>query len=371
MGHKIEIVNNEGEMVGNTTHPMAQLSGTNGINIPYYGPTTGEGYGPTGVVCTHLHKFHQGTHSGDAILNNLHEVIFHSTCVSVNVNGINAPAYYPNNTVVLTGMMAFGRPGIYKEFCGRKRNDNICGLTGDNFGSSVSQDEFDRCRLTDPLLSRLPDAVNSNSLGRNMTDRYCLEHVEDPGYGISEGSIYFTPYEIWEGDLVIETANGDLLAEHGRQWDVLDPVRMIDIGYQHPSRSWQKDYRFNSEECNGLLTKPGTNIIRTNPGTCDDGNQPWDSPQSGFRGLARTTYFGRNRVSNTGGAQIWWTDPLGGNAVTSQSSSALKQRISAVEADIQSVQSRIQQVIGSNHYLNDRALQRRFNDGGRTVHAPN
>jgi hypothetical protein len=46
VGHKIEIVNYESEMVGNTTHPMAQLAGTNGINIPYY-KSGSETYQPT------------------------------------------------------------------------------------------------------------------------------------------------------------------------------------------------------------------------------------------------------------------------------------------------------------------------------------
>ena len=87
--------------------------------------------------------------------------------------------------------------------------------------------------------------------------------------------------------------------------------------------------------------------------------------------MKRTTYFGRNRVSNQGSAQTWWTDPLGGNAVTTQFTSGLKQRISTVEADIQSVQSRVQQLYGGNNFLNDRAIQRLFNDGGNTVHAPN
>ncbi len=364
VGHKVELVNYESEMVGNTTHPMAQLAGTKGVNIPYYQSGT-ETYNPTGVTCTHLHKFHQGTHSADAVLNNLHEVIFHSNCSSVDVNGINAPAYYPNNTVILNGMMTFGNPGIYKRFCGRKRDEQICGLNGTNLSTTAGA----TCTLTDPLLSRLPNSVYSNTLGRNMTDKFCLEHVEDPGYGISEGSPYFTPYEIWEGDLRITTPSGDMLAEHGRQWDVLDPVRIIDIGYQHPTRTWQKDYQFTSEVCDTLLTKPGTNIRRTLG--CDQGNKAYDSPQSSFKGLKRTTYFGRNRVSNPGGAQIWWTDPLGGNATTSETTSGLKQRITPVEADIQRVQSRIQQVVGSNRFLNDRAIQRLFSSGGGTVHVPN
>jgi len=369
VGHKIEQVSYESEMIGNTTHPMAQIPGTSGINIPYYqsGSNT---FQPTGVTCSHLHKFHQGTHSTDALLNNMHEVIFHSTCTSVNVNNINAPTYYPNNKIILTGMMSFGKPGIYKRFCGRKRNDNICGLTGTNLSTTPGSS----CILTDPLLSRLPNAINSNSLGRNMTDKWCLEHVDDPGYGISEGSPYFTPYEIWEGDFAIYTGNiltdSSMIAEHGRQWDVLDPVRIIDVGYQHPTRTWQKDFQFTSEICETLLRKPGTNISRTIG--CNNGNQIWDSPQSNFKGLKRTTYFGRNRISNGGGVQTWWTDPLGGNATTNNNQpSLLKQYISSTEADIQRVQSRIQQIIGNNNFLNDRAIQRQFNNGNNTVHVPN
>jgi hypothetical protein len=335
-------------MVGNTTHPMSQLAGTLGVNVPYYksGSNT---FQPTGVVCTHLHKFHQGTHSGDAILNNLHEVIFHSECDSVNVNNINAPAYYPNNTVLLTGMMAFGKPGEYKRFCFADRSTKVC-PDGKNANGT--------CRLDDPLLSKMPNAINSNSLGRNMVDRYCLENWPQ----LNPGNNYFGPYELWEGDLRIQKADGDMLAEHGRQWDVLDPIRFVDP--KSPT-----GFSYNADQC-----APGGAFDKIQYiGGCNSRTQntPWDSPQSGFKGLKRTTYFGRNRVSNPGNNQIWWTDPLGGNAVTTQFSSGLKQRISTVEADIQKVQSRIQQLYGGDNFLNDRAIQRSFNSGGNTVHAPN
>ena len=368
VGHKIEFVNNEvdvnTDLDGNdtaSTHQMAQLSGTNGLNIPYYSSSVNNGaYQPTGVVCTHLHKFHQGTHSGDGIRNNLHEVIFHSTCQSVNVNGINAPAYYPTNTVLLTGMMSFGNPGEYLRFCFADRQTKVC-PDGGSPGN---------CNINDPLLSKMPDAINSTSLGRNMVDKYCLDNWTT----LNPGNNYFGPYEIWEGDFAVYTGNtlsdASMIAEHGRQWDVLDPVRFVDVGYQHPTRTWQKDYQFNSENCQ----KPGGAYdALTFVGGCNSrtSNTAWDSPQSGFRGLKRTTYFGRNRVSNQGSAQTWWTDPLGGNAVTTQFTSGLKQRISTVEADIQSVQSRVQQLYGGNNFLNDRAIQRLFNDGGNTVHAPN
>lgn len=338
VGHKIEFVNMESDMVGNTTHPMAQLSGTVGINIPY---GSSSNYQPTGVVCTHLHKFHQGTHSGDAIMNNMHEVIFHSTCVSVNVGSINAPSVYPNNTVLLTGMMTFGNPGGYKRFCGSNRNLLVCPEGKNSDGS---------CKVSDPLISKLPNSVYSNTLGRNMVDRSCLENIDQ-----ITGSFYFTPYEIWEGDLRITTPGGKMLAEHGRQWDVLDPIRFID-----PNSS--SGYSYNSLQCgNGGLLYRRTLLCETSTGNY--GNTPWDSPKSRFRGLKRTTYFGRNRVSNAGGAEVWWTDPLGGNAVTSPFASGLKQRFSSVEANICK--------LSVCSTLNDRAIQRQFNDGGGTVHAPN
>ncbi len=348
VGHKIEFVNNEAEMVGNSTHVVPQIAGTNGINVPYY--TTGsETYKQTGVVCTHFHKFHQGTHSGDAMRNNLHEFIAHSKCQSVDVNGINAPAYYPTNEVLLTGMMAFGKPAEYVRFCFADRFTKVC-TDGKNPDGS--------CIVTDPLISKLPSGINSNSLGRNMVDKYCLDHWST----LNPGNNYFGPYELWEGDLRIQTASGDMLAEHGRQWDVLDPIRFVD-----PNSS--TGFGYNSLQCAPGGAFDGIQYI----GGCASrsSNVAWDSPKSGFRGLKRTAYFGRNRVSNPGSTQVWWTDPLGGNAVPTAFSSGLKQKISTVEADINKVQYRIQQLYGSNNFLNDRALQRQFNDGSGTVHAPN
>jgi hypothetical protein len=334
VGHKIEQVNGEADMVGNTTHVMQPLNTTGGINIPYYQGSDSNTYYPTGVKCTHLHKFHQGTSSGDAMRNNMHEVIFHSNCTSTR-------SEYPSNTVLLTGMMTFGNPGEYKRFCGANRSTVVC---VDGKGSNG------KCIVNDPLISKLPGSLYSQTLGRNMVDRYCLQNVES-----ITGSQYFTPYEIWQGDLRITTAGGDLLAEHGRQWDVLDPIRFVDP--DSPT-----GFGYNSENCGsgGLLYRRS---IRCEVTTGNYGNTPWDSPKSGFRGLQRTTYFGRNRVSNPGGPQVYWTDPLGGNAVTSQFVSGLKQKFSSVEADI----CRLPEC----SKLNDRAIQRRFNDGSGTVHAPN
>lgn len=343
VGHKIEYVNNEAEMQGNSTHVMAQLPGTTGISVPYYKTGTNT-YQPTGVVCTHLHKFHQGTHSGDAIRNNLHEVIFHSTCQSVTVDGINAPSAYPNNTVLLTGMMAFGKPGEYIRFCFADRSTKVC-PDGKNANGS--------CTVNDPLISKLPNAINSNSAGRNIVDKYCFDNFAK----LNPGQNYFNPYELWEGDLRIEKANGDMIAEHGRQWDVLDPIRYIDTAET-------SGFGYNQNRCNQGLPYSGN---------CDRGvkGSEWNSPQAAFKGLQRTAYFGRNRVSNQGGQEIWWTDPLGGNAVTTAFATGLKQKVSPVEADIQKVQSLVQQLKGQDNFLNDRALQRQFSDGGHTVHAPN
>jgi len=339
VGHKIEFVNMESDMAGNTTHTMSQLANTVGVNIPYYKNGDSNTYFHTGVTCTHLHKFHQGTTSGDAIKNNMHEVVFHSTCTSVNVNNVNAASIYPNNSIILTGMMTFGDPGGYKRFCGNDRSLLVC-PDGKNANGT--------CKVTDPLISKLPGSVYSDTLGRNMVDRSCLQNVEQ-----ITGSKYFTPYEIWQGDLRITTAAGKMIAEHGRQWDVLDPIRFVD-----PNSA--TGFSYNSEQCGpGGLLYNRTLLC----GALESKNQPWDSPQSGFKGLKRTTYFGRNRVSNSGGSQTWWTDPLGGNAVTSSFSSGLKQKVSSVEADICR--------LSVCSTLNDRAIQRQFPNGNGTVHAPN
>ena len=343
VGHKIEIVNSEAEMQGNTTHVMNQLANTVGINVPYYksGSNT---FQPTGVVCAHLHKFHQGTNSADAVRNNLHESLFHSACQSVAIDGVNTPQYYPNNKVILSGMMAFGKPGEYKRFCFNSRSTAVCADGADASG---------KCIINDPLISKLPDGINSTSLGRNMVDKYCFDNFQAMNPGLN----YFNPYELWEGDLSIRKANGEEIAQHGRQWDVLDPVRYIDS-------SLPNGVGFNQDRCNQGLPFSGN---------CDRGvkGSAWNSPQAAYKGLKRTTYFGRNHITNNGGTTIWWTDPLGGNASTTEFASGLKQYISPVKADIQEVQYQIQRAKGSDHFLNDRAIQREFNNGGGTVHAPN
>ncbi len=364
VGHKVEFVNMESDMVGNTTHTMTQIPGSIGVNVPLYKNGNANVYYPTGISCAHMHKFHQGTHAPDAILNNLHETIMHSKCVSSNTdaNGnkiynsddseVKAAEYYPNNTVLLTGMMSFGNPGGYKQFCWNRRDLLQCPEGYKPDGS---------CVISDPLISQLPNSVYSDTLGRNMVDKQCLTSL--PSYG--QNGFYFNPYEIWQGDLRITRADGKMLAEHGRQWDVLDPIRFVD--WSAPG-----NIGYNSMQCGegGLLHKRTINCEHGLPGDYQGNfqgnyrNMEWNSPQSNFRGLKRTTYFGRNRVSNQGGAEVWWTDPLGSNAVTTPFASGLKQRFSSVEADICAIG-------GGCTTLNDRAIQRMFPDGGRTVHAPN
>jgi hypothetical protein len=186
-----------------------------------------------------------------------------------------------------------------------------------------------------------------------MVDKYCFDNFTT----LNPGMTYFNPYEIWEGDLSIKTPAGKELAQHGRQWDILDPVRYVDS-------SLPNGIGYNQDRCNQNLPYSG-NCARGTKGAA------WNSPQAAFKGLVRTAYFGRNHLTNAGGSQIVWTDPLGGNAVPNEFGSGLKQYISTVNADIQKVQSRVQQLYGANNFLNDRAIQRTFNNGGGTVHAPN
>jgi hypothetical protein len=256
------------------------------------------------------------------------------------VDGINAQNYYPNNYVILTGMMSFGNPGEYVRFCYSNRFTKVHPDGTGPDGKPI---------INDPLLSKLPPALYSNTLGRNMVDKYCLDNFASLNPGVN----YFNPYEIWQGDFRIQKANGDMLAEHGRQWDVLDPIRYVD-----PTSSTGFSY---------FQTRCTQNLPYSGNCAMGDSKAAWDSPKAAFKGLKRTTYFGRNRVSNPGGAEVWWTDPLGGNASTSQFTSGLKQKIAPVEADICKLPSSIQ---GCTR-LNDRAIQRSFNSGGGTVHAPN
>lgn len=332
VGHKVEYVNGEADMIGHSTHVMGNNT-TGGVNIPY---GASDNYSPTGVRCAQLHKIHQGVSTPDAIRNNLHELIIHSNCSSTN-------AAYKSNTIIATGMIPYGRPGEYRRFCagGNMPDDRYDYICADG-GTSPN------CTLNDPLIAKLPaDRLSSASLGRNMVDRYCLNKVDARGDGT-----YFNPYEIWEGSLEILRPNGSLIARIGRQWEVLDPVRYADS-------SKPGGIGYNSLECDGLLAGSTQR--------CDRGNKPWDSRESGFKGLARSMYIARNTTANSGGPEIVWTDPLGGNATTTSFGSGLKQKVTNVTADFANVP------LPAGTTLNDRSIKRDFDDEGNnsTVHAPN
>lgn len=110
-----------------------------------------------------------------------------------------------------------------------------------------------------------------------MVDKHCLQNIDN-----LTGSFYFTIYEIWQGDLRITTPKGKMLAEQGKQRDVLDPIRYIDASLP------KKGFGYNSEQCgSGGLIYRRTLLCEVDKGIY--GRTPWDSPDSGFRGLKRTT----------------------------------------------------------------------------------
>ena len=41
----------------------------------------------------------------------------------------------------------------------------------------------------------------------------------------------------------------------------------------------------------------------------------WDDPRSQFNGVKREMYFNQTVLTNPGGPTLWWTDPLGRQAV--------------------------------------------------------
>jgi hypothetical protein len=143
------------------------------------------------------------------------------------------------------------------------------------------------------------------------------------------------PYEIWSGMLNLEQPAGGRndgpLAANSAAWEVLDAVR-----YYDPAKSNKISY---SSERLGVS---------------------FDSPDSPYKGLHRGQYLNSHRIYNAGGPEYWYTDVFGGNPRTAPFPGSIRQRVSSVDADLV-----------NKIRFQPRVVQRIFDDGNATVHAPN
>ncbi len=212
-----------------------------------------------------LVKMHQGTHSPDAFINNLHELQYHYR----NRDG---------RRLDIMILAAFGKSGEIRSGCGANGGQIVqTGAPTNSFGSGVRS---------------IPSA-----------DCFALPNI---------------PYEDWLSGNHITTADGRDLAYFDPHFAVFNPSRFFQPGQPNNlGRSVDRCRELSgtvSGECQALKNNPSIT---------------WDSPASPYKGEKREMYVNQNWITNAGGPNVWYCDPYGRGASPQPFPGSVPQYISA------------------------------------------
>jgi len=262
------------------------------------------------ITCDVLTKLHQGTHSPDAFVNNLHELAYHIRCTD-------------GTELHFTIMAAIGTPGEFVRSCDRNVHVQV--------GPA--------------------QPVNSPSGGgsRIIPDRTCMEQdiLVAPGSNSNFGAIR----ESWQISQSLRTADGDRLASINPYYQVIDPSRHHDPALPNVTGR-PLDVCFETE-ANGDYAQGGACESSTAYGPI-----PADDARSEFRGAKRFVDINSNNITNEDGPEVWYTDPFGRNGQVDPFPGSIQQIIARVDNTIGVLESG--PAIGRN---------RRYYDGA--THSPN
>ena len=337
VGHKVDWVNGEPDLA---THNMS-TSANGGAWIGKLGD--GVMSKDTGVRCYFLAKAHQGTSSGDALTNNLHEVMYFADCS------------HPTNTnlsqkISVSVMEGFGKVGGFTKFmplCGVARRSDLqdflsLGTTTENQG------------------------YPSGDGDREIPTRDCIES----GFLVKAPEFSGNLYEAWPANLSIVTASGkEILGGINLLFDVNDANRYYypeslksQRGYNNPDAGTNVGFSMDLcyENFGGKIARHNQCDAATNYGQIK--GIAWDDPRSAFRGLNRGMYFKPASIDNAGGPAVVYTDVFGKKATATPFAGSIKQLLPS-------------KTLNYNALINDpidpRVTMRYHSDGNGTVHAPN
>ena len=316
-GNKVEYINGEADSSGEFGS-----AATGGIVIPIRTESTPK-WRDSGAKCTYFSVIHQGVHSADAFTNNLHAVSFFADC--------KGPTPQYDMKAAVTNLVSFGASGEFS---------NLCDAEGD--------------RTTPVVIGR--NEMNQNYPGirgngfRNIIQRSCVEKY----FLVSAGKFSMNAYEAWASSLHVRSATKTILSDINVTLDVEDAIR-----YYDPNKTNKIGYFM--DLCYEVL--PNGNQAR---GTCNSthyGNIKgitWNDTRSDYKGIHRGMYYQGPRIFNSGGPEIWYTDPFGNNAQTTPFTGSIKQIVSSKNVDYLNLGN-----------IDPRNTDRVHDDGEGTVHAPN
>ncbi len=137
--------------------------------------------GAHGVTCDYLVRVHQGSHSADALSNNVHELLYASRCT--------------DGTEIISNIVGrFGAPGAYTRGC-------------------------------DPAttVATTPSAYPAGDGARLIPDRACME--SDFLVPAGRTTSVWAAYELWRARSALTTADGRTLASYATGFGVFNPSR--------------------------------------------------------------------------------------------------------------------------------------------------
>jgi hypothetical protein len=242
-------------------HVGHKIEWENDLQLPFLTGNTAGGV----AICDVLYKLHQGTHSKDALTNNLHELVYHLRCED-------------GTSLHVTFLAAIGRPGQFARAC--------------------TQSEFIDVGPATPANS--PIGFGS----RHIPDRTCVErHMLVPDGQLSVYSAALQ--ETWRTFNTIERADGQAVAFFDPYFTVSLPSRFYDPATApEVGRPMHACYE---ESAGGEHASGGACAIAAGA----PAPIPYDDPRSPFNGAARSIELNVTQLFNAGGPEAWYTDPFG------------------------------------------------------------
>ena len=238
------------------------------------------------ITCDVLMKVHQGTHSGDALINNAHELLYAVRCTD-------------GTEIISSTLTRFGDANEFNRSC----NKELVATAGSN----------------------LPAGDGG---ARLIPDRFCVDR--DVLVPPNQTSSIWALYEVWQSANDLTRADGSSLASFDPAFGVRNPARahaggvnstifdLVDVPGQTDPADGGTAHSYPFDEVTDHEAEHGAPLVKPDPAS------PFDGAQRDF--TLHTT-----RVTNTGGPTTWWTDPYGEGGVTAAAAGLVRQHVSSTD----------------------------------------
>ncbi len=238
------------------------------------------------VTCDVLMKVHQGSHSGDALINNAHELLYAARCTD-------------GTEIISSTMTRFGDANEFHRSCSRE----LVATAGSN----------------------LPPGDGG---ARLIPDRFCVDR--DVLVPSNQTSSIWSLYEVWQSANDLRKADGTSLASFDPAFGIRNPARahaggvnasildLVDVPGQIDPADGGTTRGYPFDEVTKHEAEHGTQLTKADPAS------PFDGAQRDF--TLHTT-----QVTNAGGPTAWWTDPWGEGGVTAAAAGLVRQHLSSTD----------------------------------------